>query len=242
MTQTITPRLRSLTLKPDFEKTIERFEAWWVGEVIDRPPVTLHVRPERPWQPPVKNHASLRERWFDMDFQLALAVGRLEQNTFLADAIPVYYPNLGPELTATLYGCELEFSDTTSWSRPIVHTPDDWSRVLNTPPNFDQPYWRCIEEATRRAVEEARGRFIVGVADLHGNYDILASLRDPQALCEDLIDCPETVRSAGQHVTRGYIEAFERLYKIVAAAGMGATTWTPVYHEGPAYLPSCDFW
>ena len=244
MSSTAVSMLRHLEFKPDFDKTVARFEAWWKGQVVDRPPVSLWAMSDKKHAKsiPTKTHASERERWFDMDYQIERAITSLEQGNHLGDSLPVYYPNLGPELTATLYGCELEFSRNSSWSRPVIHDPEEWSRIATAEPNFDQPYWRWIEEATRRAVAESRGRFLVGIADLHGNYDILAALRDPQTLCMDLLDCPDAVLAAGRQVTRGYTESFDRLYQIVSAAGMGSTTWTQVYHQGRAYLPNCDFW
>ena len=35
--------IRHLERKPDFDATIERFAAWWEGELLDRPPVTRAV-------------------------------------------------------------------------------------------------------------------------------------------------------------------------------------------------------
>lgn len=234
--------IRELGWKPDFGKTVERFEAWWFGEVIDRPPVTLYVTPSRPYQGPVKEHRSLRERWMDVEYVVESAIAHLERHDFVGDSFPVYWPNLGPEITATLFGCELEFSEGTSWSKPVVHQPEDWYRILEMPPNFDNVYWQTIERMTDYAIQRSEGRYIVGITDLHGNYDILAALRDPQALCIDLIDCPDLVAQVGRHVAKAFVEAFERSYRKIAAAGFGSTTWLTVYHEGPCYVPSCDFW
>ena len=33
---------------PDFERILARFEAWWHCEIVDRPLVSVGVRPERP--------------------------------------------------------------------------------------------------------------------------------------------------------------------------------------------------
>lgn len=234
--------IRELAWKPHFGKTVERFEAWWFGEVIDRPPVTLYVTPSRPYQGPVKEHRSLRERWMDVEYVVESAIAHLERHDFVGDSFPVYWPNLGPEITATLFGCELEFSESTSWSKPVVHRPEDWYRVLEMPPNLDNVYWQTIEHMTDYAIQRSEGRYIVGITDLHGNYDILAALRDPQALCIDLIDCPDLVAQVGRHVAKAFVEAFERSYRKIVAAGFGSTTWLTAYHEGPCYVPSCDFW
>jgi hypothetical protein len=234
--------IRDLKTKPDFAKTVERFEAWWHGEIVDRTPVSLSVQSDRPDPGPQSRHRTLRERWLDAEFAVESFVARLEGAEFLGDTFPVFWPNVGPEITATLFGCELEFSETTSWSRPIVHRAEEWERIWSSPANFENVYWQTIERMTDLAIERCDGRYIVGMTDLHGNYDILAALRDPQTLCMDLLDCPELVQRAGRHVAQGFVGAFHRSYRKLAAAGFGSTTWLPTYHEGPAYVPSSDFW
>ena len=233
--------IRDLAFKPNFARTVERFEAWWQGEVLDRPPITLSVRAARPARyvaPP----ATPRERWLNVEYAVDAAVAELERRDFVADSLPVYWPNLGPEIAATVFGCELTFGDDTSWSAPVVTDAAGWDRVISTPPDFDNVYWRTIERMTDHALSVAGGRFLVGVTDLHGNYDLLAALRDPEALCVDLIDCPQRVQAAGRAAVQAYLECFRRLQSRIAAAGMGTTTWCRFYHEGPAYIPSCDFW
>ena len=228
--------------KPDAQATFDRFEAWWHREVIDRPPVTCYVRSQRPYRGPTSTHADFRARWLDVSFNVEAAIARMQQTDYVADAIPVYMPNVGPEVMAALYGCDLIFSESTSWSTPIVHDAGQWPDILQRQPNYEDVYWQTIERMTDLAIEQCDGRYIVGITDLHGSYDILAALRDPQALCMDMLDAPELVFDAGLHTARGFVAAFERLWQRVAAAGMGSTTWTPVYHQGPAYLPNCDLW
>ncbi len=234
--------IRELMWKPDFATTIERFAAWWVGELIDRPPVSLYVTPQREYHGPLKQHASLRERWMDVEFVVDSAIAWMECQTYVGDSFPIYWPNLGPEITATLFGCELEFSESTSWSKPVVHEPEDWHRILQMEPDFDNPYWQTIERMTDYAIQRCEGRYIVGITDLHGNYDILAALRDPQMLCMDMIDCPDLIVQADRHAAKAFVQAFERSYQKVAEAGFGCTTWLAAYHEGRFYVPSCDFW
>ncbi|NQU10411.1 hypothetical protein HQ590_06465 [bacterium] len=234
--------IRDLKLKPDFGKTIDRFEAWWHAEMIDRPPVTLWLGPNRVYDGPTSQHARLRDRWLDVEFAVDSAVARFEQEDFVADTFPVFWPNMGPEITATLYGCDLKFGEDTTWSTPVVHQPADWARILDCQPDFENFYWQRVEALTDYALAKCDGRYVVGFSDLHGSYDILAALRDPQALCTDLLDCPYVVAQAGLHVARGYVEAFQRCWAKLSAAGFGSSTWCPVYHQGPAYVGSCDFW
>ena len=63
-------------LKPDFEDVMERFEAWWDCELVDRPLVSMvFPRPEadRVPMPVEKSHATLRDRWMDAEYQVELA-------------------------------------------------------------------------------------------------------------------------------------------------------------------------
>jgi hypothetical protein len=232
----------TLVWKPDFAQTVERIEAWWVGEMLDRPPVTLSVMPQRPYAGPISQHATVRERWLDVEFVVESAIARMARTDYVGDSFPVFWPNVGPEISATVFGSELTFTESTSWSHPVVHAAEGWQQLLATPPDFDNLYWRTIEEMTAVAIERCEGRYMVGITDLHGNYDILAALRDPMHLCMDLIDCPDLVMQAGHHVADAYVTMFNRLYQKVSTAGFGSTTWLPMIHDGPAYVPSCDFW
>ena len=235
--------ISELKLKPDFHQSAQRLEAWWLGRIIDRPPVTLSVKPARPYQGPEKSHATAEERWLDVEFQVLSAVARLQRHDYPGDGFPMFFPNVGPELTASLLGVAMEYVDqATAWGTPIVNDPADWEQIARTPPDFGTPYWQAMERMTKLALEIRDDRYLVGLTDLHGNYDILAALRDPQRLCLDLIDCPDLVHEAGLHVADVYNQAFERNHALLKAAGLPCTSWTHIYHDGPAYIPSSDFW
>lgn len=227
---------------PEFPNSVARFEAWWQGELIDRPPVTLTVLPGRPYRGPTSKHATARDRWLDVEYQVEHAIAELARYDFVGDRFPIYVPDVGPELAGTLLGCELEFGEHTSWSLPIIENAEQWSDLLDRQPDFTGPSWQAIEAMTDLALERSQGRFLVGVTDLHGAFDTMAALRDPQRLCLDLVDAPERLGQVSRHLAGVFREAFDRLWSKIRAAGMGCTTWTPLYHGGPAYLPSCDFW
>ena len=232
----------TLGFKPDFALTARRFEAWWHGEIIDRPPVTFTIKRQQPSRTPVARHATLRDRWLDVEFVVDSSIAAMEATTYLGDALPVFWPNIGPEITATLYGCDLDFGETTSWSTPVIHDPADWERFATAQPDFNNISWQKAEAMTKLAIDRCAGRYLVGLTDLHGAYDILAALREPIYLCTDLMDCPELVDRAARNVARGFAAAFARNYTLINQAGMGSVFWAPCYHAGSAYIPSCDFW
>ncbi len=232
----------TLGFKPDFARSAERYEAWWHCEVADRPVVTLNVKPQREYAGPTKQHESFRDRWFDTEFVVDSAIAHMAQRDFAGDSLPTFNANMGPDITATPFGCELDYSEFSSWSTPIIHDTHEWSKLFDTKLNFDNPHWRHVEQLQDLAIEKCEGRYLVGMTDLHGNYDILAALRDPQMLCMDLLDCPDVIHRAGMHVADAFCEMFRHQYEKVAAAEMGSTCWLGGYHAGPAYVPSSDFW
>jgi hypothetical protein len=224
--------------KPDFDRVLARFEAWWEGAILDRPPVTLHVRPERAARLPEKRHAGHRERRLDLEYALDRFEAGLEAATFVGESFPRFEPDVGPELCATVFGCDLEFAPTTSYAVPIVRASRD---ILGLKPDPDTPYWNAIRRATDLSLERGQGRWITAMPDLHTNGDLVASLRDPQGMCLDLATDLEGVRAACEHVTDAYALLFDDLWSRIASRGQPCTTWTPYLHAGRAYMSNCDF-
>jgi len=228
----------NLDRKPDFEKALDRFEAWWHCQIIDRPPVTVHVRPDRPAREVKKHHAALRDRWLDVAYNVDRAEAAVENGVFLAENFPRYEPSVGPELCATLFGCDLQFMEHTSYSIPIARSARD---ILKLKANLDTPYWNNIRAKTDLSLARGRGRWITAMPDLHTNGDLAAALRNPQDLCLDLVDDLEGVRAAADHVNSFYPAMFDDLWNRIRAAGQPCSTWTPFLHAGRAYATSCDF-
>lgn len=219
-----------------------RFEAWWQGGRLDRPPVSLWVEHKHSLRAPRSNHATLRDRWLDVEFQVESALAHLETSPCLGDSVPAWTPNVGPDLTSTLFGAELIFGETTSWCQHTLHDTADWERFIETPPDFDNVYWKTIDAMITRGTERFAGRYFVAMPDLHGSFDMLAGLRGPENVCLDIVDAPELVRQASLHAAKAYVEGYRRLYQRLTALGQPSTTWCSYLHNGPAYIPSCDFW
>ena len=225
-----------------YDSALARYAAWWQGGRLDRPPVTLYVERPGARRGPRSAHATLRDRWLDAEFQVESAVAGLEAAPALGDSVPCWMPNVGPDLTSTLFGAELIFGESTSWCQPTLPDTGDLERFIATPPNFANPYWRLIESLIALAADRFAGRFYVALPDLHGSFDMLAGLRGPENLCLDIVDAPDLGRRASLHAARAYVEAYRRLYAQLSALGQPSTTWCSYLHEGPAYVPSCDFW
>jgi hypothetical protein len=228
-----------LEYKPDAGEACARMEAWWEGAILDRPAIQV-CAPRPGGRPlPAKHHASLRERWMDVDYVVECADTGAANTYWGGEVLPAFCPNLGPEILTGCYGAELVFGESTSWSVPILK---DWADLPKLRIQPENEYLRTVLEMTRRALEVGRGRFIVGLTDLHPGADLAASLRDPQQLCLDLITEPERVHALMEHLRPAFSEFYELQRRLLLEAGQTITTsWLPLFTEGRYYIPSCDF-
>lgn len=229
-----------LSLKPDFAEAAERYESWWLGRNTERPIVSLPVKPTREPTLP-ETPVALEDRWMDAGYTIEVGDANVSCRPWVAETFPVHHPNVGPDLTATLFGCDLEFGEHTSWARHRFHDPKEWADFIATEPDFDNRYWQTIINRMTLSLERGQGRYLTGLPDLHGAYDILAAVRGPEGVCYDLMDEPDSVYRAGLHAAEVYNQAYRRTYRILDEAGQGSTTWCPLWHDGPAYVSSCDF-
>ena len=229
--------------KPDFEKVLQRFEAWWFCEIVDRPLVSIAFPKPEAEQVPVprkKKYGSLRDQWMDTEYLVECAESRFANTVYYADSLPVAWPNLGPEIFSAFYGCPMEYGETTAWSVPILESWEPAS-VENLRLDLDGFYFRKIMEMTDALIEAGKGRFIVGYTDLHPGGDAIAAFRDPQQLCMDMIEHPAEIKALCKRVTDDFFRVYDMFYEKLSSAGMPSTTWLSATCRGKYHVPSNDF-
>ncbi len=180
-----------LETKPDFEQCMKRIYAWYEQSIIDRPPVrfTRHNAEyeiqNHVWKPEWKD---VKDRWFDVEYQIDWFLKGIEGKTFLGETFPVFWPNLGPNFFASCFGVPLVFGEVTSWAEPDL---DKYSTPR--PFNWQHENMRKMVELTKAALEICAGKFMVGYTDLHPGIDWLEAQRGADRLCLDLYEQPEFV-------------------------------------------------
>jgi hypothetical protein len=173
----------------------------------------------------------------DAEYQLDAFETTLGNTLHAGDCVPIYWPNLGPDLCATVFGAELEFGEQTSWSTPIVESID---AVLDLQPNLDNPYWQTIRRMTDLSLQRSNGRWVTSLADLHTNGDLVAALRGPENLCIDMIENPEGVKAAAGYVTDSFELMYDDLYRRFEAACQPVSCMGAMF-RGRMYVVACDF-
>ncbi|MCO6450560.1 MAG: hypothetical protein J5I90_07190 [Caldilineales bacterium] len=227
---------------PEFDKSMDRIDAWYHNEIIDRPPVRFVAhnaflelsQGELVDMSPDERQA----RWFDAEYQVKLYLKSIAGRNHLGETFPLFFPNLGPDLYAALYGARLEFGEVTSWSVPIVK---DWSDAAKLQFDPNGVYFRKIEEITAVALEMCRDKALVGYTDLHPGLDCVAAWRDPQQLCFDMIDSPEEVAKLSEIAIADFERIYDHFDGMLREAGQPSVGWMGIPSFGRFHIPSCDF-
>jgi len=224
----------------DWEERIARQDAFWQREIIDRPVVCVSVPRVTPSHcaPTRTAHATARDRWMDAQFVAECALAEAMGRDYLGDALPIAWPNLGPDLFAAFLGCELEFGDDTSWSVPCVKT---WADAATVRFSEESVYWKKLLEMTDALLQIGKGKFYTGLTDIHPGGDAIAALRGPEQLNLDLIEAVGEVKALLDHVNKTFARVYDFCYDKLVGAGQAVTTWCGIVSTRKWYVPSNDF-
>ena len=224
----------------DWTRVHDTYEKWWTNE-LDRP--LLHVtltgrNPDVP-EPDIPSYGF--QAFYDDNLPVEKIVDRMEYNLacgeYVGDAFPHCWPNFGAGVIAAFLGAQLEKSDTTVW----FHPPHD--RELKdisfefVPDNF---WFNRVRDVARAAARRFQGRAQIGMTDLGGNLDILASFRPGENLLLDLYDCPDEVKRLTWEAHNLWFRYFNLLNE-ATQPNQGYTAWTPILSKTPYYMLQCDF-
>ena len=226
-----------LEFKPDIEETARRWDAFYAGEIIDRPVVCVTAPREGFKRAPGSDYYERVHG--DMDDMIERALISAEGTFYGGESVPGFRLSFGPDEISVFAGGELKWSKdsgNTNWSVPFV---EDWEDALPLKIQEDNPLWRRMLEFYRRAADRLAGKMLLTSLDLHTNMDLLAAIRGPQRLCMDTLDQPEMLDRAMDHARA----IFRHLWDAISKAGR--MDELGYYHacysmEGAATL-QCDF-
>jgi len=223
--------------KPDYRAAQDRINAFWNHEDTDRPGISLSYPRANQAPYPHKEHKNHEERWLDFEARVAQATWYMENTVFAAEAMPVFMPDMGPSIISAWAGCPHTFGGDTAWADPCVFDWEKDSAVMD----LNHPLAKKLEEFTRLALDAAKGKYIVGLADFHPGGDHLAALRGPEELAIDLLENPDAVKAKLASSYEEYWRIFDFYVKWLKSEGMPIATWLPLTSETDMYIPSNDF-
>lgn len=221
---------------------VEENARWWWQGALGRPLIQLTDWSADPGRPapalpglgfhsgyaPSVSAEEIVDRW---DYEL----GHVR---YWGDAFPSLWPNFGPGVMAAFLGAVLHNAPETVWFHP-----EHEMALAEVPMHFDADnrWLRRVTELTRAALERWGDLVQVGLTDLGGNLDVLASFRPSEALLYDLYDVPEVVKQRTWEVHELWWQYYQHFARVMQPVNRGYTAWTPIFSETPYYMLQCDF-
>lgn len=228
-----------LACKSDFEEARRYWDAFWQGEIIDRPYVYITAPKEgAPPAPRVPYPALIGGDYeaFARVFDAAAS-----RTWYGAEAIPNWTASFGPDQFAAFLGAEMRQDPEvrTSWVQPFVH---DWNDALPLRFDPDNRTWSEMRKLLEAGVRVGGGRWLIQMLDLHTNLDALQAIRGGVEMCTDLYDTPpELVDRALDDAYAVFERVYEEVYRICRMEEWGCISWTPFYSRGRLSTVQCDF-
>ena len=227
-----------LETKPDFLECMDRVYAWYEHEIIDRVPVRFSAhnaeynvvdRTDR-WN-------SLKDRWFDTEYQLTHFEEGIRGKKFLGETFPVYWPNLGPNVYPCMLGAEAEFGDVTTWAHPVLSSAAEYGKIHFS---TDNEYFKKLEEMTYAALERCKNQYLVGYTDIHSGVDAADAFLGTSELLIEMYDEPEEVKKLIETCSQHFEFVFEHFNKILKDAGQPSVTWINIPSFDSFHIPGTD--
>jgi hypothetical protein len=225
-----------IQLKHDEDEAKKRVNAWWAGEIVDRPPIILTApsRTYKSYEGPDTDE--LDEWWTNPDFVVPRLKHELLNTAWLGEAFPMVMPlsYRMVAVTCQYLGAPNQYVDKAStWSDHII---DDWS--TREPFRFDPEniWWKktmTLMDAVIKMIKEDELKAYIGGPDLNGPSEVLAGLRGQENFSMDFYDCPDEISKALREVQDAWFEIWERSSGKTHSLG-GWFTWLKVWSDKPS--------
>ena len=226
--------------KENWDKVVERYDAWWKGEIVDRVLMQVYVlRPDEDnrfgwdWLSSFNNRENPeRTRLAFEDY--------CRTTYFGAEAFPNLWINLGPGIPAAFFGCTPESDGETIWFNSPEKKPD-WDQLTNIKLDKNNYWYKKLIELTDLACAWGEGKYHAGLTDLNSVHDILCHLYGTQDLLYALIDNPDAVKTTLGRLNDIWLECFDITADMIVSRYGATANWMNVWSRGRWIDVQCDF-
>lgn len=226
-----------------YESLRKTYRKWWADE-LTRPIVPIittgHPSPRKPSENP---RLAFPTAW-DMSISPKQFVDahdyRLSTMRWHGDAFP-FFPitPYGAGVMAAFLGCTPKGAENTVWFLP----PEKDIPIEELHFSFieNNPYFRRVVNTVEAAMEKWRGHVVIGMVDLGGVMDVLASFRGTENLLMDLYDSPDEVLRCVKEIQELWLKYFKIFSDMMTPEARGYSQWYNLYGEQPGYILQSDF-
>ena len=241
-------KARSLNLKPHWADSLARWQAFWAGELLDRPPVLIHRLASfesdiSSTETVATNTLLARDLAYYDPTQNAQLLDHAERSLLARAEMPDDMPPAlvaggGVHFAGAVFGAKVQVTANMLAAEPIIH---DWTEASSIRYDPQNPWVQRALRLARQLVERGQGRYAVTAGLLEGPSDICAALRGITQLAEDLYAYPSEVHrlaAIGAEAWSAYLHAMQ---EIVPLYDGGTVTQWSIWAPGRAAAFQEDF-
>ena len=222
----------------DWAKTIETYDTWWRGE-LKRPLISAAHSLKRCPQISKGNcdnfNKSPEDVINEIDYNVANTV-------YFGDGFPlVDWVFFGPGAMAPYLGSQVrtdpDFNNIWFYPIPGDHELSDIHLTLDR----SNPWYNRCKDLYWAGVKKWIGRVIIGMNDIGGEMDVVASLIGTERLLYSLIDEPDQVARLCEEVHNIWHSVYWEFMSILSENNPAFADWPGLLSPGPYYTQQCDF-
>lgn len=225
-----------------WDNVVRNATAWWEGK-LDRPLAGAQLIGRDPGRAQPDAYLLSQDTCLDFSISADEVIDRIDyelsRRVYLGDAFPhISLHAFGAGVLAAFLGARMDNSISGVWFHPPADVPlSDMSFAFDP----DQPVFRRIADICRAAAKRWQGQVQVGMTDLGGIFDVLASFRTTEKLLMDLYDCSDEVVRCAAEIERAWRCYYDALQEILSPVNPGYTDWIALYSPIRCYTTQCDF-
>jgi len=225
-----------------YEQLRKTYRKWWAGE-LKRPIVPIitggYESSIAPTKAPLLKFPTAWDFSIDPRQFIEAHTYELSRQKFHGEAFPIFYTQrFGAGVMAAFLGCKPTPAENTIWFLPEKETPIE---ELHFEYEENNVYLRRVINTLEAAMEVWHGQVVVGMPDLGGIMDVLASFRGSENLLFDLYDNPDEVLRCVKKLQQLWFVYYDKFNDILRPEAQGYSQWFNVYGEEPGYMLQSDF-
>lgn len=229
----------NLKYKQDFGEAKKYWEAFWEGEIIDRPLLISEIakNSNNPFSPPPYLSG------IDGNFEEPVKNFQhyCENTIFFAEAIPNLNISFGPDIVAYFVkgaGENVRVESDTAWIEPFVEKWEDFGKIEI---DRENQWYKKFMDFYKYASDKGEGEFLIQMPDLHTHLDLLRAIRGTSNLCIDLIEKTDLIEKHLEETKGIFLDIYTGIYNSTNMKTWGTTCWIPLYSDKKYCTIQCDF-
>lgn len=224
--------------KEDWDETREAFKAWWERS-LDRPLLQIFAPKGSDWKETIDSWAFLRY-YPNVDMAISTLLSQFREVSFLGEAYPNAWINLGPGFLSACLGADVKFNPeiNTAWFEGRMSLED----IRKVEFDAQNEWWRYLAECTRIALERFCKKAIVALTDLLDPITILGLLRGnfPTNMIKDVFLSWNSMVKALEKIQEIWFQSYEENCRLIDDPENGFSTWAGLWSDKRYCVLQCD--